>query len=445
MSESENISVALVSLGCPKNLVDSERMLGLLARQGCIVGATMETADVIVINTCGFLASARDESLGVIDEALACKTAGRARRVVVAGCLPSRDGESLLDIRPDIDAVIGVNDIHDIRRAVIGDDEGAFVQISGTARPYRDQPDSAGRFLLTPPHTAYLRISEGCSQGCAFCTIPAIRGPLRSKPPEMVLAEATELIQAGAVELSIIAQDTTSYGRDLGGVNLAGLLRKLDALKGAEWLRLMYTYPKNFDEDLIDTIAQARRIVPYIDMPLQHISTRILQRMRRGVTGRASRELLGKLRRRIDGLIIRTSFITGLPGETEEDFAELMEFVEDFQFDALGVFEFSPEPGTAAADMPNQVPAELARQRAETLMQTQRDIVASANDEFVKTSQPLVVLGDGLDPRGRCVGRYYGQAPDIDGQCILTAPVQAGQFVSTTVVGYDEYDLIVQA
>ena len=455
MSERENISVALVSLGCPKNLVDSERMLAELAQEGCLIGAPMEAADVIVINTCGFLASARDESLGVIDEALACKTAGQARRVVVAGCLPSRDGESILDIRPGIDAVIGVNDTRDILRAVLGEAgdatgsagaSDAFVKITQKAGPYRDEPgqDGAGRFLLTPPHTAYLRIAEGCSQACAFCTIPAIRGPLRSKPSEMVIAEARELVRSGALELNIIAQDTTSYGRDLPGASLAGLLRELDAIDGVEWLRLMYTYPKNFDDDLIDAIADCPRVLPYIDMPLQHIATGVLQRMRRGITGQGSRDLLEKLRQRIDGLIIRTSLIAGLPGETDEDFAELLEFVEDFQFDALGVFEFSPEPGTDAAKMPNQIPAELARQRADAIMQTQRDIVAAANEELVQAGQRLLVLVDGVDARGRCVGRYYGQAPDIDGLCILTEPSEAGQFVQTTVADHDEYDLIVQ-
>ncbi|MBN1553795.1 MAG: 30S ribosomal protein S12 methylthiotransferase RimO [Phycisphaerae bacterium] len=440
----KQIHVALVSLGCPKNLVDSECMLAALAEAGCVVGAPMDSADVIVINTCGFLAAARKESYEVIAEALELKHAGKVRRVVVAGCLSTRDREVVYQHAENVDAVIGVNDRERIVDAVLG--EGQFSALESQPRPYgRGSLGDAGRFRLTPPHTAYLRVAEGCSQKCSFCTIPAIRGPLRSKPMEMVLAEARELIADGAKELNIIAQDTTAWGEDLGNnEKLSALLRQLDALDGAEWIRLMYTYPRRFDDELIDTIAGLDHVLPYLDMPLQHISTAVLRRMKRGVTREQTETLLGKLRDRIPGLAIRTSFITGFPGETDAEFQELLNFVWEFQFDAVGVFEYSPESGTPAAEMSPPIPGTIAARRAEAIMAAQREIVEAVNQSLVDDRQPLEVLVDGLDAKGRCVGRYYGQAPDIDGQCVFTEPQPPGEFRSAKVVDFDEYDLIVE-
>jgi len=444
MSKKQPMRVAWISLGCPKNLVDSEQMLGALAAAGCVVGAPMEAADVIVVNTCGFLAAARDESYAVIAEALQQKRTGRTRRVVVAGCLSSRDGRGVYDQAGAIDAVIGVDDREAILEAVLGG--GRITAVAGKPRPYGSgDTGDAGRFRLTPPHTAYLRIAEGCSQRCSFCTIPAIRGPLRSKPLEMILREARELIADGAVELNVIAQDTTAYGTDgQKKMTPAALLRELDSLQGAEWIRLLYTYPRRFDDELIETLAAGEHVLPYVDIPLQHISTPVLKRMARGVTRKDVETLLAKLRDRIDGLAIRTSLIVGFPGETDAEFEELLSFVRDFSFDALGVFEFSPEPGTPAASLPNPVPPDLAAQRAERLMAVQREIVAAGNASLLEQAQQLTVLVDGVDPAGRCVGRYYGQAPDIDGQCLLTASHEPGTFVPARVVGYDGYDLIVQ-
>ncbi|MBN1942928.1 MAG: 30S ribosomal protein S12 methylthiotransferase RimO [Phycisphaerae bacterium] len=449
----KSLHVALVSLGCPKNLVDSESMLAALGQAGCVVGAPMDKADVIVINTCGFLAAARAESYDVIAEAVELKRGGRAKRVVVAGCLSTRDRETVFQHAPDVDAVIGVNDRESIVEAVMG--EGKFAAYDSHPCPYsRRSSGDAGRFRLTPPHTAYLRIAEGCSQKCSFCTIPAIRGPLRSKPADMVLAEARELIADGAVELNVIAQDTTAWGEDFPekkgqkSGNLSSLLRRLNALDGAAWIRLMYTYPRRFDDELIDAIASLDHVLPYIDMPLQHISTGVLRRMRRGVTRRRVETLLGKLRDRVPGLAIRTSFITGFPGETAAEFRELLDFVWEFQFDAVGVFEFSPEPGTPAERMKNQVPAEVAADRAKQIMAAQREIVVAANQSLAEQRQPLEVLVDGLDPQGRCVGRYYGQAPDIDGLCIFTEPQPPGHYgkiLPAVVVGFDEYDLIMES
>ena len=446
MAENKPIYVSLVSLGCPKNLVDSERMLGELAEAGCVVGATMDEADVIVINTCGFLSAARDESLEVIAEAVEQKRTGRAKRVVVAGCLPSRDGEQLYEMVDGIDAVIGVNDREAVLQAVLQEEK--ITRISKEAVPFgRRLSGDAGRFRLTPRSTAYLRIAEGCSQKCSFCTIPAIRGPFRSKPPEMVLAEARELLADGAVELNVIAQDTTAYGSDFKSARadaggLASLLRSLNELDGIEWIRLMYAYPRRFDDDLIAAIAECEHVVPYVDFPLQHISTPVLRRMKRHVTREETETLLHKLRERICGLSIRTSLIVGFPGETEDQFEELLQFVRDFRFEALGVFEFSPEPGTAAAEMSHQVSAHLAAERAEAVMLAQREIAFAANERMLGAT--LEVLIDGVDSSGVCVGRHSGQAPDIDSLCILTDHRPAGSLISASVVGGEGYDLIVE-
>ena len=435
----ETLNVCLVSLGCPKNLVDSEKMLADLAGDGCVVGSPMDEADVIVINTCGFLSAARDESLAVIAEALEHKRTGRARRVVVAGCLPTRDGEKLYE-HGEIDAVVGVNNRHDVLAAVRASKR--------TTRLDDYMPSAAGaaaaaRFRLTPPHTAFLRIAEGCSQHCTYCTIPSIRGPFRSRLPDAVLAEAAELIAGGAVELNLIAQDTTGYGSDLGGeTSLAWLLRQLNELDGVEWLRLMYTYPRRFSDELIDAMADCDRVLPYVDIPLQHISDGVLKRMGRGAGRSQIETLLANLRSRIEGMVLRTTFIVGFPGESEAEFAELLDFVEEFGFDALGVFEFSPEPGTPAAEMPDQIADDVKADRAKRIMLAQQQI-ALENNESV-TDSPITVLVDGVDETGRCFGRYYGQAPEIDSLCILTESRPAGTFVEGTVAGYDGYDLIVK-
>jgi len=435
--------VSLVSLGCPKNLVDSEKMLAALAEGGCLVGAPMDEADVIVINTCGFLAAARDESLEVIAEAMEYKRAGRAKRIVVAGCLPSRDGAELYKIAKGIDALVGVNDREKIVQAVLAGQK--VTEIDTPPQPYsRASAGDAGRFRLTPPHTAYLRIAEGCGQKCTFCTIPAIRGPLRSKPPEMVLAEAKELIADGAIELNVIAQDTTSYGRDLNGkINLAKLLHELNGLDGIEWIRLLYTYPRRFDEELIDASASCSHVLPYVDIPLQHISAGVLKRMGRGADRPATEKLLDRLRTRLAGqAVLRTTFIVGFPGETDAEFAELLQFVRDFRFDALGVFGFSAEEGTPAAAMENQLPEDVKADRVEAVMLAQQEIAFEAGRG--KVGRAMDVLVDGIDSTGACVGRYYGQAPDIDGVCVFTTPVEAGRLVPVEVVASEQYDLIVQ-
>ena len=472
-------SVAFVSLGCPKNLVDSEKMLGLLAEDGIAITANHAQADAIVINTCGFLEASKAESLEVIREAIAQKhaaeTKGRAKRVIVAGCLVQRHKAQLLQDVPGVDALVGVFDRENIVRAVRGRGFDAVEQTGTDLGRYHavstfiHKPTKAeigkgyvesdrARLRLTPRHYAYLRISEGCNQGCTFCTIPAIRGRMRSKPLADILAEAEELLADGAVELNLIGQDTTSYGTDIGyggpGEGLAGMLRALEKLVGKKspggaWIRLMYAYPSCFTDEMIRTLADCRHVVKYIDVPLQHINDEILRTMRRKVTRGQIEALLEKLRKWVPGIALRTTLIAGFPTETDAQHAELVRFVEEFRFDNLGVFEFSPEPGTAAGRLHGEagVPAEVAARRKEELMLAQQRIVFEKNAGMV--GQAMNVLVDAVNPRKRtAVARHAGQAPDIDGRVVLekcAAGLAPGEFVGARVTGYEDYDLVATA
>jgi len=444
-------TVALVSLGCPKNLVDSERMLGLLAQHGLIIAADPRDADAIVINTCGFLQAAREESLEEIRKAIDLKTTGRCRRVIVAGCLTQRERLRLLEEVPGIDRLVGVFDRENIVRAVCGlpDEREAHGQYLGRYHQMSPaQYDDRARLRLTPRHYAYLRICDGCSRGCSFCTIPAIRGPLRSKPIEQIIAEADELAADGAVELNLIGQDTTSYGSDIGyAPGLAGLLRTLDRRlpAGVRWIRLMYAYPRGFTDEMIDAIASCGRVVKYIDLPLQHISDAMLARMNRRVTRRQIETLLEKLRRRVPGIVIRTTFICGAAGETEEDHQQLLRFVRDFRFDMMGVFVYSREPGTRMARMSGHLPDDVKKRRAEALMLAQREIAFDAARRMV--GRTIQVLVDGRDTRdaARFTARSAGQAPEIDSVVLVRAQgLRPGQFIEARVIDAEGYDLVAE-
>ena len=452
-------TVAFVSLGCPKNLVDSERMLGLLAQDGLAITPDASQADAIVINTCGFLEASREESLAEIRSAVAMKHRGRCKRVVVAGCLVQRHKTRLLADVPEIDRLVGVFDRQHIVQAVRGkenpqQEHGHFLgkyhdltrnsQLT-TRNSLPVFEDDTARLRLTPRHYAYLRISEGCNQGCSFCTIPSIRGPMRSKPLEQILAEAVELAADGAVELNLIGQDTTSYGTDIGyAPGLAGLLRALDRrLTDVHWLRLMYAYPSCFTDEMIDAIGQAQRVVKYIDMPLQHINDRMLKLMKRRVTRKQIETLLAKLRTRIPGIAIRTTFIAGSPTETEAEHRQLVRFVRDFGFDMMGVFAFSPERSTAMGRMEGQLPDEVKMRRVEELMLTQQQVAFRRAQGM--TRQTLEVLIDrpaGRDPADGWVGRAAFQAPEIDSVVhVQGTGLHAGQLVNVTVTGRQGYDL----
>ncbi|MCA9243056.1 MAG: 30S ribosomal protein S12 methylthiotransferase RimO [Phycisphaerales bacterium] len=440
--------VSFVSLGCAKNLVDSEMMLGQIAASGAVISGDESLADTVVVNTCGFLESSRLEALDVIEELAARKRAGDLKRIVVAGCLVQRDGESLLEAAPDIDALVGVNNRDDIVQAVWRMDRDAEVdQYMGDYHRFETHPwQDRGRLRLTPRHYAYVRISEGCNQKCTFCTIPSIRGPMRSKSADELVEEARELVDDGAREILLIGQDTTSYGGDIGdAAGLAGLLRRLDRDVAADWIRLMYVYPSIMTDEMIDAIAQCERVVKYIDIPLQHINDRMLKRMHRRVTRKQTETLLKRLRDRIPGVSIRTTFIVGFPGETDAEFDELVDFVRGAGFDAAGAFVYSLEPETPAGRMREQIDDETKRERHERLMLAQQDVALEAARAWIGRAFGMIV--DGRDADSRLIARHAGQAPEVDAVCIAPkAPkkLKAGDIVRAKCVETDGYDLIVE-
>ena len=438
---------AFVSLGCPKNLVDSERMLGLLQLDGYELIMEPADADFVIVNTCGFIEQARQESLGVIHEMLDLKRAGQIRGVIVSGCLAERQKEQLLTDHPDIDHLVGVfgrEEITKVADRLIGD-------LHEQRTIFRPAPIQAlsdrQRLRITPSHFAFLKISEGCDRLCTFCAIPKMRGKHATKPIEEIVAEAKELVASGVRELNIVAQDTTYYGIDLyGETRLAELLAELDQVEGLDWIRLMYFYPMYIDDRLIDQIANSKRIVPYLDMPLQHASDSMLRRMSRRVTRHETETLLKKLRDRIPNLVMRTTFITGFPGETEEDFSELVDFVQQQEFERMGVFTYSFEPDTPAALLPNQIDDDVKDARREQLMGVQQEIAFRWNDRQI--SRPLNVLIDRAVPgeEGVWVGRTYADAPDVDSVVWLTAPsASVGDIVPSEIVATNGYDLVAAA
>ena len=460
-------TVALVSLGCPKNLVDSEKMLGLLAEAGWIPVTEDADPDVLIINTCGFLEASKKESLDELARASQKKVQGKLRRLVVAGCLVQRHRAKLLQWCPDIDAMIGVFDRDRIMEAVAGPTfSGKDVAVelpvyssvaanATVAKAHRQlqavgyYEDDTSRLRLTPRHYTYLRISEGCNQNCSFCTIPSIRGKMRSKPLKRILSEARQLMEDGAFELNLIGQDTTSYGEDIGyEAGLVGLLENLDRVAqehGGAWIRLMYAYPSCFTDAMIDAIATLDNVVKYIDMPLQHINDRVLDRMRRRTSRRLIESLLNKLRNRVPKIAIRTTLISGFPGETEQEHDELLRFVQDFRFDHLGVFAYSAESGTPAGSLHAQgdaIPPPLVQERLDQLMVAQQQIVFERNCQAAELGMRAdVLIDEALGPIGQ--GRMSNQAPQIDGLTTVRAhkPLLTGDLLPCRIVKANGYDL----
>ncbi len=434
---------AFVSLGCPKNLVDSERMLGMLRLDGYELVNDPRGADFAVVNTCGFIEAARQESFAAIDEMLELKRRGELRGVIVSGCLAERQRESLLESRPGIDHLVGVFGREEVTkvadRLLGGLTEQRTVFHPAPTHPL---PDTA-RLRITPRHFAFLKISEGCDRLCTFCAIPRMRGKHYSKPIEEVVAEARELAADGVRELVIVAQDTTYYGMDLyGRPRLAELLRELEQVQGLDWIRLMYFYPMYINDELIETIAGSPRIVPYLDMPLQHASDRMLKRMQRRVNRRETEELLAKLRAAIPGLTMRTTFIAGFPGETDADFEELVGFVRDHRFERLGVFTYSLEPDTPAARLPDHLPEEVKAERRDRLMEVQQGIAFEWNDAQVGRQLDVVIDAAVPEEKNAWVGRSYADAPDVDGVVYVTGErLSVGALVPCEVVARSGYDL----
>jgi ribosomal protein S12 methylthiotransferase len=438
---------AFVSLGCPKNLVDSERMLGLLQLDGYQLVDDPKNADFAVVNTCGFIEAARTESFAAIDEMLDLKRRGTIRGVIVSGCLAERQKESLLESRPEIDQLVGVfgrEHVTKVADRLLGGLQEQRMVFNPA--PINPLPDTS-RLRITPRHFAFLKISEGCDRLCTFCAIPKMRGKHFSKPIEEVIAEARELAADGVRELVIVAQDTTYYGLDrYGEPRLAELLRELEKVEGLDWIRLMYFYPMYVTDEVIDAIANSERIVPYIDMPLQHINDRMLKRMQRRVNRADTIELLNKLRSRIPNLVLRTTCITGFPGETDAEFEELRDFIGEQRFERLGVFTYSLEPDTPAAKLPDHVPEEVMNDRRDQLMEVQQGVAFEWNEAQVGRQFDVLIDAPVPDQPDAWIGRSYADAPDVDGVVYVTGEnLAVGAMVPCEVVARTDYDLAAAA
>ena len=433
------MKIAFVSLGCAKNLVNTEQMMALVKAAGHTVTGDPEGADVAVLNTCGFIDSAKSEAIQNILELAALKDQGKLGKLLVAGCLTQRYRDEILEELPEIDGILGTGSYTDIVPAIEsvmeGDTPTYFGDIDHTI-------EDGARIVSTPPYTAFLKIAEGCDNRCAYCVIPSLRGRYRSRTMESLLSEAKKLADDGVQELIVIAQDITRYGTDLYHKRmLPELLTELCKLP-FHWVRLHYLYPDELDDALIDVIAREHKILKYIDIPLQHINDRILKAMNRRSTKAEIIALLKKLRERLPGLVLRTSLICGLPGETEEEFEELCDFLRESGIERAGIFQFSPEEGTPAAVMPDQVDPDTAKRRVELLVELQSRVMDAWNES--RLGETLEVLCEGFDQEMGCyAGRSYADSPDVDGKVFFTAAglVPAGTFVNVRITGTSDGDL----
>ena len=433
--------VHLVSLGCPKNLVDSEVILGLLSRHHHIPISDETQAEVIIVNTCSFIREATQESIDTILRLSQYKREGVCHRLIVCGCLPQRYGSQLLRELPEVDLFIGTGQFHLIDTLI----ERTPRKLYRNSSPSFLYDHRTPRLISTPNDTAYVKVAEGCSRACSFCTVPKLRGRYRSRHPASLIEEVTRLAHNGLKEVIIVSQDTTSYGRDLGeGVSLETLLREMVRVEGIEWIRLLYTYPHpdHFPDGLIDLIAGQGKICNYIDLPIQHIKDQILKSMKRGVTEMQLRRLIDTLRRRIPGLALRTSLIVGFPAETEAHFRELVKFVEEVEFDRVGVFRYSPEEGTPAASFSNQVSEDQKEERYREIMEVQAKISLRKNRALIGTHQRVLVEGYSTETPFILKGRMASQAPDIDGQAYITSGTAESRIVNLRVTHASEYDVV---
>ena len=456
------LTVGLISLGCPKNLVDSEIMIGHLQKAGMTMTPEPELADVMVVNTCAFIDQAKQEAIDAILDIVRARENGaypENQKLIVAGCLSQRFRKELPALLPEVDAFIGPDQITKLPEIITQVMNRTIQDRNFIEGKCRYVPDwNTPRYRLTPPHTAYIKIAEGCNHGCAYCIIPMIRGRHRSRSQQDVVREAEALIRSGVKEICLIAQDITYYGMDKWtderpnrrsavdssrGESLASLLRALNAIEGEFWIRLLYTHPAHWSDELTAAIAECPKVARYVDIPLQHISDNMLDAMQRVTDGDYIRTLLRKIRKAVPGIAIRTTFITGFPGETEEDFTQLAEFAKDVQFERMGCFAYSQEEDTPAASLPDQVEEEVKEHRAEILMDRQMAIMEAQGLELV--GQTLEVLVEGFDRYAECwFGRSYRDAPDIDGKVFFTTEgkrPRLGSFVKVTVTGCMDCDL----
>jgi ribosomal protein S12 methylthiotransferase len=471
------MKIGMVSLGCPKNLVDSEVMLGLAQQEGHRLTRDAAEADVLVVNTCAFIDKAKQESIDTILEMAEHKKTGKCQRLVVTGCMAERYRDELRAQIPEIDAILGTGDVPKIVDAIGGCESGLIPLLRSNGEPVRSRPaepsrtlhatasraeaegeggpalpdylydSNTPRLLATPRHYAYIKIAEGCDYKCAFCIIPTLRGKYRSRSIDSVVQEAERLAASGVKELLLISQDTSFYGIDHGERgSLARLLRALNRVEGLEWIRMLYLYPTTIGDDVLEAMAESEKVCRYIDLPLQHASDPVLKRMKRPGTRASYERLLGRIRERVPGVALRTTFIVGFPGETADDYAELQSFVKAIEFDHVGVFTYSHEEGTSAHGLEDDVPAALKRKRQHGLMRLQKQVVQRSHR--ARIGQQVRVLLDGPSAEHDLVlrGRLEGQAPDIDPLVYLTdcdpSALTPGQFVQAEIVASRAYDLV---
>jgi ribosomal protein S12 methylthiotransferase len=433
-------TVCLVSLGCPKNLVDSEVILGLLSKDGYLLTTDPSRADVLIVNTCSFIEEATKEAVETILHLSSFKRDGRCRLLIVSGCLPQRYGKVLEEELPEVDLFVGTGAFQHLPKFLSQKPRGKSFLPKSTFLYNERTP----RILSTPPSTAYLKIAEGCSNACTFCTVPRIRGRYRSRKLRSILEEAQRLADQGVQELILIAQDTTAYGRDLGnGTNLERLLKSLVNVKGLRWIRILYAYPKadRFTDGLLELMAQEEKICPYLDLPIQHIDDQILKRMGRRSKGGEIRSLLTKMRVFLPEISLRSSLIVGFPGEKETQFKALLDFVEEVRFDHLGAFKYSPEEGTPASRLPHPVPESVKEERLRALMEIQKKISLKRYQGMVGERRVILVEGP-QGERGVLRGRLQTQAPEIDGSVLLSGKARAGDWVEARITQALPYDLV---
>lgn len=436
------MKILFISLGCDKNLVDSERMLGLLDREGFVMTDSENEADVIVINTCCFINDAKEESIQNILEMAEYRKNGPCKALIVTGCLAQRYRQEIIDEIPEVDAVLGTNSFDElvpaIKKALEHEKALILKPLEGLAA------EKGKRLLTTGGHYAYLKIAEGCNKHCTYCIIPKVRGEYRSVPMEQLLTEAEELAEQGVKELILVAQETTLYGVDLyGKKSLHILLQKLAGIHGIRWIRILYCYPEEIYPELIEVMKQEKKICHYLDLPIQHANDEILKRMGRRTTKAELVEIIQALRREIPDIVLRTTLITGFPGESEEQHEELMDFVDEIEFERLGVFTYSAEEDTPAARMENQIPEEIKTKRRDELMELQQDIAFDKAEGMVGRELIAMVEGE-VSGESAYVARTYGDAPNVDGYLFINTPetLVSGDFVRVKITGALEYDLI---
>ena len=436
------MKILFISLGCDKNLADSEEMLGLLTARGHEIVDDETQADAIVINTCCFIKDAKEESVETILEMAEYKKTGSCHALVVTGCMAQRYQKEIIEEVPEVDAVLGTTSYGDIVKAL---EEAVAGNHFEEFRDIDYLPDTGSkRVLTTGGHFGYLKIAEGCDKHCTYCIIPKLRGKFRSVPMERLIAQAEDMAEQGVKELILVAQETTVYGKDLyGKKSLHILLKKLCEIKGIRWIRVLYCYPEEIYDELIETIRDEKKICHYLDLPIQHASDRILKRMGRRTSKQELIDIVGKLRKEIPDIVLRTTLITGFPGETEEDHEELKAFVDEMEFDRLGVFTYSPEENTPAAEMADQVPEEVKEERRDELMELQQEISYDKGQDRI--GQELLVMIEGkVADESAYIGRTYGDAPKVDGYIFVQTGelLMTGDFAKVRVTGALEYDLI---